>query len=543
MLDRLAHTLRAGAHRPAVLGHTRSGAVRVRATCGDLADLSEAYAAALHARGLARGDTIGVAVRPGPRALALILAAHRLGLRAAVLDPGAGPEVLSARLALARPALVLADATAQAVAGWAGRPARRAGLALPDLASLGPVATLGRRLPGCAPRLDLDVSRRPLPAPAADPDADAVIVFTSGTTARPRAVVHSRAGLAAGMDAVAALVGPRAGAPVLGGTFFVLVPALAHGAPVALPARSPRVLARQLRRLAPQATYLTPPQLRAALAERARFTGRVWTGSAPAGARLLGRVRQAGAAEAWGVYALTELFPAAAVEHAEKAAFHGAGDLVGAPLPGVRARPDASGELLLAGPAARDRYLGEQPAAWVRTGDRARLDGGRIVLEGRLKDMVLRGAENIYPGLHEPALHTAEVELAVLVGVPAGDGDELLVALVQPRRGADPRRVRAALAGPLRRMGAARPDAVLLTDVPLAGRSRKPDRAAAARRAAAALAERDRDRPRRFPPPRRRPRRGEPPPPVRPAGPGPGPAGGAPPAPPAAPPHPTEHSR
>ncbi|WP_446460129.1 hypothetical protein [Streptomyces sp. BRA346] len=41
---------------------------------------------------------------------------------------------------------------------------------------------------------------------------------------------------------------------MLGGTFFVLLPSPAQGAPVALPARTPRVLARRLARLAPQAT-------------------------------------------------------------------------------------------------------------------------------------------------------------------------------------------------------------------------------------------------------------------------------------------------
>ncbi|MEU9624447.1 class I adenylate-forming enzyme family protein [Streptomyces sp. NPDC048155] len=491
MLETLAHTLRRHPDRPAVLGTTRTGAVRTKATFGDLADLADRYTAALHARGTGRGSTVGVAVRPGPRALAVMLAAHRLGARAAVLDPGAGPDVLRARLALARPDIVLADATAQAVAGWARPLARRAHLALPDLAELGPVATVGPRLPGCAPALDIGVQAVPLPPPS-DDDSDAVIVFTSGTTSQPRAVVHTRSSLAAGMTTVAELVRPEAGRPVLGGTFFVLVPSLASGAPVALPARSPRVLARQLRRLAPQATYLTPPQLRRLLAEGGRFSGRVWTGSAPASADLLTRVKRAGAEEAWGVYALTELFPGSAVEQADKAAFTGEGDLVGAPLPGVVAKTDASGELLLSGPAARDRYLGEESDMWIATGDQARLDAGRIVLEGRRKDMVLRHAENIYPGLYEPSLHVPGVELALLVGVPTGDGDERLVAVVQPRPGADRDTLRAALAGPLERMGSARPDAVLLAGIPLSGRSLKPDRAAAARLAARHLTERRR---------------------------------------------------
>ncbi|MGW6859217.1 class I adenylate-forming enzyme family protein [Streptomyces xanthophaeus] len=488
MLDRLDHALRSRPEQPAVLTAARSGAPRLRATRGELADLADAFAGALHARGLRAGDTVGVAVRPGPRALALLLALWRLGLRGAVLDPGAGPDVLRARLALARPALVLADAAAQAVAGWARPLARRARLALPDLAELGPVATVGPRLPGCAPALDLTAPRAGVPVHG-DHDGDAVIVFTSGTTSRPRAVVHTRASLAAGMGTVAALFDARPDRPVLGGTFFVLVPALTGGAPVALPARSPRVLARQLHRLRPQDTYLTPPQLRDALGAGARFHGRVWTGSAPAGAALLERVRSAGADQAWGVYALTELFPAAAVEAREKAAFEGPGDLVGAPLPGVLAKPDADGQLLLAGDAARDRYLGEDRDPWVRTGDRARLDpAGRIVLEGRCKDMVLRRAENIYPGLYEPALHVPGVELALLVGVPAGGGDERLVAVVQPRRGQAEGALRAALSEPVRRMGTARPDALLFADIPLSGRSRKPDRAATAALAARRLA-------------------------------------------------------
>ncbi|MFD9124505.1 AMP-binding protein, partial [Kitasatospora sp. NPDC059571] len=217
MLDHLTRTLREGAERPAVLGCTRTGAERVLARCGELAALADGYAAALHHRyGLAAGDTLGIAVRPGPRALALMLAAHRLGLRAAVLDPNAGPDVLLARLRLASPALVVADAAAQAVAGWARPLARRAHLALPPLDALGPVATVGPRRPGCAPALR--TGGRP-PAPY-DGDGDAVVVFTSGTTSAPRAVVHTRASVAAGLRAVTAQVRPRARDPGLGGTLL-----------------------------------------------------------------------------------------------------------------------------------------------------------------------------------------------------------------------------------------------------------------------------------------------------------------------------------
>ncbi|GAA4600401.1 acyl-CoA synthetase (AMP-forming)/AMP-acid ligase II [Actinoplanes octamycinicus] len=473
MLDDLIAGLRPGDDTPALLG-------RRRVSRGDVAHLLSRYAGALHAHGLRPGDTLGIAVRPGARALAVLLAAYRNGLRVAVLDPSAGPDVLRARLGLAKPALIVADAAAQAVATWAAPLARRAGLALPDLTELAPTVTVGRRLPGSAPAL---AAGGP-PPPAYDGDGDAVVIFTSGTTASPRAVVHTRSGLATGMRSVAELVQPRAGVPILGGMFFVLVPSLAAGAPVAMPSRRARTLGRQVTTLRPQATYLTPPQLRAALDAGVPFHGRVYSGSAPVSATLLNRVRAAGADQAWCVYALTEVFPAAAVEATEKAAHTGDGDLVGELLPGVRADLSPTGELRLAGAGVCDRYLGADPHPWVSTGDIARLDGRRVVLAGRAKDMILRRAENIYPGLYEPSLHVPGVALAVLVGVPAGDGDEDVVAIVETTPGADPAAVRAALREPLRRMGAARPDRVLFAPVPLAGRSRKPDRAAAAHLAA-----------------------------------------------------------
>ena len=144
MLAELLAGLRDDDDRAAVLGTRRTGQPVVRATRGDLSRLTGGYATALHARGLVAGDTVGLAVRPGPRSLAVLLAAYHLGLRIAVLDPTAGPDVLVSRLRLAEPALVLADAAAQAVAGWAAPLARRAHLALPDLAALAPTVTVGR---------------------------------------------------------------------------------------------------------------------------------------------------------------------------------------------------------------------------------------------------------------------------------------------------------------------------------------------------------------------------------------------------------------
>ena len=190
MLDELAAALRRHADRPALLAAGPAGRPRVLATRGDLADLADGYAAALHHRGLAAGDTLGVAVRPGARALAVLLAAHRLGLRVAVLDPSAGPDVLTARLALARP---------RAGRGRRRRPGgRRLGAAAGPPGPAGP-ARAGRARPGAHRRAAAARLRAGAACPRAGrhptrrgDDGDAVIIFTSGTTSRPRAVVHTR---------------------------------------------------------------------------------------------------------------------------------------------------------------------------------------------------------------------------------------------------------------------------------------------------------------------------------------------------------------
>ena len=94
----------------------------------------------------------------------------------------------------------------------------------------------------------------------------------------------------------------------------------------------------------------------------------------------------------------------------------------------VTVSADAGGQLLVEAPSMYDRYLHESATEGgprrVATGDLGRIADGRVVMHGRAKDMVLRRAENIYPGLYEPSLHVPGVRLAVLVGVPSADGDE-----------------------------------------------------------------------------------------------------------------------
>jgi len=73
-------------------------------------------------------------------------------------------------------------------------------------------------------------------------------------------------------------------------------------------------------------------------------------------------------------------------------------------------------------------------AGWYHTGDLASMDGrGCLRIEGRIKDMIIRGGENIYPREIEETLftHPAVAEVAV-VGVPDETWGEVVVAFVRP---------------------------------------------------------------------------------------------------------------
>lgn len=76
---------------------------------------------------------------------------------------------------------------------------------------------------------------------------------------------------------------------------------------------------------------------------------------------------------------------------------------------------------------------------WLHSGDLASMnDRGYTVIEGRLKDMIIRGGENIYPKELEELLfaHDAVAEVAV-VGLPDDKWGETVGAFVRPADGYD----------------------------------------------------------------------------------------------------------
>ncbi|MDV9168706.1 long-chain fatty acid--CoA ligase [Streptomyces sp. W16] len=119
-----------------------------------------------------------------------------------------------------------------------------------------------------------------------------------------------------------------------------------------------------------------------------------------------------------------------------------------------------TGEVVVRGPHVMPGYWGlpEETAAvfadgWFRSGDAARTDDdGYVYIVDRMKDMIISGGENIYPAEIEDLLlaHPDVVECAV-IGVADDKWGEVPRAVVVPREGAslDPDEVLASLAGRL----------------------------------------------------------------------------------------------
>ncbi|MDQ0314705.1 AMP-binding protein [Amorphus orientalis] len=77
------------------------------------------------------------------------------------------------------------------------------------------------------------------------------------------------------------------------------------------------------------------------------------------------------------------------------------------------------------------------PDGWLKSGDLAVLDeGGYLRIVGRIKDMLIRGGENIYPvEIEEALLNHPDIAEAQVVGVPDDEYGEEIFAFVVPRDG------------------------------------------------------------------------------------------------------------
>lgn len=108
--------------------------------------------------------------------------------------------------------------------------------------------------------------------------------------------------------------------------------------------------------------------------------------------------------------------------------------------------PGSEGEVCISGPCVMSGYLGsdsEQPVrhGWLRSGDLGRFDpDGYLSITGCIKDLIIRGGENLSPRLIEDAIsHHPAVQSCCVIGGPHPDLGEVPVAFVLLRDGETPR--------------------------------------------------------------------------------------------------------
>ena len=436
-------------------------------TLGALVSEAEKAAGALQARGIGRGDVVAVQL-PGSYEGAVIQAA--VALCGAVLLPVVmiyGPREMDLLLRRSGAAAVVlprehrgrphADVV---LGGLSALPALK--LAVVADAGAPGHRTAGYRAIGYAGLLATPGGTYREPHP--DPGERAVLMYTSGTTAEPKGVQHShRTLLAEATSPVYALNGP--GARHLGlfppghmAGLLSLLRILLLGTPtVIMQAWEADLAAKLIERHAVTACGGAPVQLSGLLDRQASGTARLGTlrefltGAAPVPPSLIRRADAAGIT-AFRSYGSSEHPTVTAGTIAEPLGLRAETD--GRLLPGNQVRlvdadgrdvPDEQpGEILTRGPELftgyTDQALNEAaflPGRWFRTGDIGRINAsGHLTVTDRLKDIIIRGGENISSKEVEDLLitHPAVADVAV-IPVPDPALGERVCAVVVARPG------------------------------------------------------------------------------------------------------------
>jgi acyl-CoA synthetase (AMP-forming)/AMP-acid ligase II len=419
---------------------------------------SNRVAQALLASGVGVGDRVTFIGANGPQFLAVVYGASKVGaIASAVNNRLAGPEV-SAILADSEPTVVvLGEAEAQLRAVVAAVPSVRTFVALePADGEVGYRDWLADHLPrdpGCR----------------ADPDATAILMYTSGTTGTPKGIELSGNNFGHALAVLCYDVGLGVEsvqmAPIpffhIAGLGVALVGGIA-GSALLLDSRSdPDELRRML--LEHRVTHATlVPTLIQRLVDLPETASSDWSaleyilyGAAPIPMPVIERATRVIGCKFMQSYGLSEstggftaLWPEDHFPPEDKDIRRTS---VGRPMPGQSVRivdpvtlddvgPHELGEVLVGGPRVMKGYWRRPeptaeavlPGGWLRTGDGATFDeDGFVYLHARLKDMIVSGGENIYPAEVESALsgHPDIVEVAV-VGIESDRWGESPMAVV-----------------------------------------------------------------------------------------------------------------
>ena len=277
-------------------------------------------------------------------------------------------------------------------------------------------------------------------------DDDALIVYTSGTTGKPKGAVHTHGSLLAGVTALLAAWewAPQERLVLCLPLFHVhglcagLFGTLTAGASAAVFDRFDEAA---ILRQAPASTmFFGVPTMyhRLAATGEASVLGVLRlcvSGSAPLAPDLWHQLAGDGVAvlERYGMTETLLTLSNPLVGERRPGS-------VGLPLPGVEAALDGVdesgiGELLVRGPSLCSGYWGRDAFAaadWFATGDLVSVsDDGYVSIRGRRTELIITGGHNVYPAEVEAVLarHPGVVEVAV-VGLPSAEWGETVVAYV-----------------------------------------------------------------------------------------------------------------
>ena len=415
--------LAAHAARPALVGE--AGTV----TYGELGRRADAATVLLVERGVEAGDRVALMLPNGPAFVAAGLATWRLGAILVPLNGLLAPPEVEARLDASTPRVFLQDE--------------------------GELST------------EVGPATKPIERKGADP---AVILFTSGTSGRPKGAILTHGSLhAAARNCCDALeLGPDD--VVLGAAPFSHVLGLATGVLSTLLSGSAIAVVRRfeaertltLMTETRTTILLGVPTMCIALCQAARSAEPLppvriaHVGGAAVPVEVARDFERVFGGEVYEGYGLTELSGVATTYVHGQTPKPGS---VGTPLGGTELRivslegeplpPGEVGEVHFRGPSVIPGYW-EDPQAtaealdtggWLATGDLGYVDDdGYLFLVDRKKDLILRGGYSVYPREVEEVLYThPDVLEAAVVGIPDETLGEEVAALIVARPGSSPK--------------------------------------------------------------------------------------------------------
>jgi len=440
-------------------------------TYAELDERARRFAGWLRAQGVRPGARVGLLLPNVPEFPVAYHGALRAGAAIVPMNP-----LLRAR----EIAYYLQDSGAELLVAWheqldaAREGARAAGVKRVVVAGgeadprAGDIDSLDAILAATAPS-DLLVQR--------DPSDPAVILYTSGTTGRPKGALLTHSNLLWNAEISSELhtIGPAD--KLLGtlplfhsfGQTCVLNAGFRHGAEVVLIPRFDAEAALDLLERHAVTVFIGVPTMYVALLNAESAARRdlsalrlCVSGGAAIPVEILRGFEERFGARVLEGYGLSETSPVASFNHVERPSKPGS---IGTPIWGTEMRvaddagvtlpPGEVGEILIRGHHVMAGYhnrLEETAAAidadgWLHTGDMARMDeDGYFFIVDRKKDLIIRGGYNVYPREVEEVLyeHPAVMEAAV-VGVPHAElGEEVAAAVVaRPGETIDPDGLRA----------------------------------------------------------------------------------------------------